>query len=167
MSSNTVNLPLWSTLCEFTSGESSTIVQRLCEMELDHRMQTAFRFLNKGLNERDALFRFSSYWIALEVLVNGKSGTIRTRLQRCYEQKSHKYVDQDLHFATLSGMRHNLFHHGRFVDLAPYQERMMLAYFWDIVADILGVKCPQFARVVIETEMAQQEITGLTSIGRL
>ena len=167
MSSNVVEMPLWSMLLSVKSPIGPAVAKALCEAPQDARVKTAVGFVAKGIRERDPMYRFSAMWMALEVLVSGSAGAIKAALQKCYGQKSHKYVDGELHFAVLAKMRHSLFHQGEFVDLAPYQERMLLAYFWDILSVRLGFNCPRFAEAILATAEAREEIAGLSSVGRL
>lgn len=73
------------------------------------RIFLALDFCEQAIAGKD---RFLHYWTALEVLASGTSGAIRSKLQAIYHIRSHKEVDANLGFRTISQWRHNFLHKG-------------------------------------------------------
>src|ERR1700732_3262150 len=111
------------------------ITERLAAQQADYRkrLQRACNFFDLALGQKDEAFRFSSYWIALEIIVGGKSDAIRSKLSVAYGQQNKSFANENLFFKEIEGIRNNLIHTGDFGLLTSYQERLMQLYFWDIV----------------------------------
>lgn len=122
------------------------------------RIQRACDFFGMALDQRDEAFRFSSLWIALEILV-GKSGAIRKRLSEAYNKDMH-FVDEVLRFKEISGLRHSLQHQGSFGVLRSYQERLMQLYFWDLVIHLAGLHCAELALSLVQSGIVEQECSS-------
>jgi hypothetical protein len=121
------------------------------------RLQRACNFFDMALNQKDDAFRFSSYWIALEIVVGGKSDAIRSKLTAAYEQRNKKFADDNLLFREIEGLRNRLIHKGEFGILASYQERLMQLYFWDIVVHQIGLKPRGLAKMFVSSGMVEVE----------
>lgn len=139
------------------------ILNRLKNQQKDFReqFQSACNFISGALNQRDEPFRFSSYWIALEVLSRGTSGAIRAKLARAYNA-SKSFVDSDLRFGEIAEIRHNLLHKGQFKTLKSYQERLMQLYFWDIAIDQMNLRHRALAQDLAKSGIIEQEIDATT-----
>ena len=158
-------MPLYGDLLRFLDPViTSEIVSRLPLQQEGYRqrLQRACDFVNYALNQADESFRFSAYWIALEILVAGKSNTIRDKLGAAYGE-GRGFIDGSLRFNEISRARHALMHHGDFGILPAYHERLLHLYFWDIVRHQLGLPCRRLAQVLAQSGLIETE----TSEGRL
>lgn len=124
--------------------------------EFRQKFQTACNFFNLALNQRDEQFRFTAYWIALEILI-GKSGAIRAKLCEAYQQKDVAFADQTLLFREISRVRNDLVHKGRFTSMPAYHERLLQLYFWDIVIDQVGLKPRQLSLMFVQSGLIENE----------
>ena len=82
-------------------------------------------FFDMALDQKDEAFRFSAYWIALEIIVGGTSDAIRAALAKAYGGDTKAVADRKLLFKDIEGVRHNLMHKGIFRTLRSYQERLI------------------------------------------
>jgi hypothetical protein len=121
------------------------------------RLQRACKFFDMALGQEDEAFRFSSYWIALEIIVGGKSDAIRTKLAASYGQRNKAFADEKLLFKEIEGLRHELFHKGRFPILRSYQERLLQLYFWDLVIEQIGLKSRGLTLKLMESGVVEEE----------
>lgn len=143
-------------LADATIGKEIVARLVLQSDEYRKRLQRACDFVNSALNQPQEAFRFSSYWIALEVLVGGRGNAIRSRLASAYGQ-SETFVDVDLRFRDLAKVRHALIHRGEFGTLQSYQERLFHLYFWDIVRFQIGLPCRELARLLVTSGHIEAE----------
>ncbi len=121
------------------------------------RLQRATKFFNLALNDDDDTLKFSSYWIALEIIVGGKSDSIRAKLSAAYGQRNKRFADERLLFKEIERMRHDLIHKGSFPSFFPYQERLMQLYFWDIVISQIGLRTRQLALALVDSGLVADE----------
>lgn len=119
------------------------------------KLQQASNFMALSLRQNDEAFRFSSYWIALEILV-GKSNAIRAKLSSAYGENS-QFVDNNLYFKRVSDCRHDLMHSGKFGMLPSYFERLLHLFFWDIVMHQIGLPCKRLAESLCLSGLIQLE----------
>ncbi|WFU74270.1 HEPN domain-containing protein [Bradyrhizobium sp. CB2312] len=108
--------------------------------EFRDRLKRACNFINAAMDQKDEAFRFSSYWIALEIIVGGTSDAIRSKLAAAYGERNKSFADERLFYKEIERRRHDLVHKGSFGTLQSYQERLMQLYFWDIVMARIGLK---------------------------
>jgi hypothetical protein len=158
--SSVMRLPLYGDMFKIIDARLvSEIAERLSKQTSDYRnkLQRASDFFDLALDQNDEAFRFSAYWIALEILVGGKSGAIRSKLTAAYGERHKAFADDVLFFKEIEEIRHNLIHHGRFGTLKSYQERLLQLYFWDIVMYQIGLKCRNLARLFAGSGMIEQE----------
>jgi hypothetical protein len=126
---------------------------------LRSRIQKACSFLSYAIDQKDESFKFSSYWIALEVLVGGRAQAIKAELAQIYK-KGLQFVDADLRFKEINNLRNNLLHHGEFEILTSYQERLLQLYFWDICIFQIGLRCRFLAEQLARSGVVEQEIAA-------
>ncbi|MBM3562801.1 MAG: hypothetical protein FJX48_06535 [Alphaproteobacteria bacterium] len=129
-----VRMPIHADLFKFIDQHLiSELVSRLALQgsELRQRMQRACNFFDMAMNQTNEAFRFASYWIALEIIVGGKSDSIRAQLADAYGEKKKSFADDHLCFKEISDVRHALMHKGQFGVLPSYHERLLQLYFWD------------------------------------
>ena len=126
------------------------------------RLQRACNFFAQATNQKDEAFRFSSYWIALEIIVGGKSDAIRSKLAKAYEQQNKKFSDDALLFYEIEHLRNRLIHHGEFGVLRSYQERLLQLYFWDIVVHQIGLKPRQLAKTFVDSGLIEIEKNSMS-----
>jgi hypothetical protein len=160
-SSGFMRLPLYGDVFKIIDAALvNEIAERLSNQTPDYRsrLQHASNFFDLALDQKDEAFRFSSYWIALEIVVGGKSGAIRSKLAAAYGERHKAFADDVLFFTEIEGIRHNLIHGGKFATLKSYQERLLQLYFWDIVIYQIGLKCRGLARLFASSGMIEQEI---------
>ena len=158
--SSVIRLPLHGDMFKIIDAALiSEIAERLSKQTADYRnkLQRASDFFDLALDQNDEAFRFSAYWIALEIIVGGKSGSIRSKLAAAYGERHTAFADDVLFFKEIEEIRHNLIHHGRFGTLKSYQERLLQLYFWDIVMHQIGLKCRSLARLFASSGMIEQE----------
>lgn len=130
----------------------------LSSSALNSGRDRAISFLAKAFDEQDEIFRFTAYWIALEVLCGGSAGTIRARLARAYGIRPVQSVDSVLRFSDIADLRHGLLHKGTFKSFRPYQERLMIAYFWGLFFASEGHPIDRLAEGLIRTDSVGREI---------
>ena len=157
-----IRLPLHGDLFKIIDAALvSEIAEQLSKQSDDYRsrLQRASDFFDLALNQNDEAFRFSAYWIALEIIVGGKSGAIRSKLMAAYREPK-AFADDVLFFKEIEQIRHNLVHHGRFGTLKAYQERLLQLYFWDIVMFQIGLKCRGLTKLFACSGMIEQEVSS-------
>jgi hypothetical protein len=135
------------------------ITERLAlqQDEYRQRLQRACNFFDLAMDQPDEAFRFSSYWIALEIIVGGRNDAIRTALSKAYGHTDKAFADQNLLYKEIADIRHDLIHKGRFSVLRSYQERLLQLYFWDIVIYQIGLRQRQLALALARCELIDQE----------
>jgi len=111
--------------------------------DLRQKYRRACDFMSHALNQRDEAFRFSAYWIALEVLA-GTGEAIKDELASAYGE-SKKFVEDELCFKELAEMRIQLMHFGKFGMLLSYHERLFHFYFWEIIRHQICLPCRRLA----------------------
>jgi hypothetical protein len=154
-----VRLPLFADVFKILDAVLlGEIVERLAVQQADYRkrLQRACDFFDMALDQKDEAFRFSAYWIALEILVGGKSGAIRSELSKSYGQQNKAFADQLL-FKEIEQMRHDLMHKGEFKKLESYHERLLQLYFWDIVIHQIRLKPRGLALILVNSGLIEQE----------
>jgi hypothetical protein len=117
-----------------------------------------------AMNQTDEAFRFTSYWIALEIIVGGKSDSIRSQLAKAYGEKKKSFADDHLFFKEISDVRHALMHEGRFGVLTSYQERLLQLYFWDIIIHQVGLDPRRLASALVESGIIGKEKQNFSEI---
>jgi hypothetical protein len=155
-----IRRPLYADLARIIDVQlANEIMARLAHQQSDfrHRFHKACNFVSNALNQKDEAFRFSSYWIALEVLVGGKSGAIKSKLTQAYGKRRTAFADIDLCFKEIEKVRNNLIHHGTFTTLLSYHERLLQLYFWDIVIHQIGLTCRELSRSLVLTGLIEEE----------
>ncbi|WP_050423483.1 HEPN domain-containing protein [Bradyrhizobium tropiciagri] len=160
LSGPTIRMPLLSDLFRIVDPAlMAEISGRLALQQTQYRtrLERACKFFDMALGEEDEAFKFSSYWIALEILVGGKSDAIRTKLSASYGQRNKSFADEKLLFKEIEAIRHGLFHKGSFHTLRSYQERLLQLFFWDIVIEQIGLKSRGLALALVESGLIEQE----------
>jgi hypothetical protein len=76
---------------------------------------------------------FFNYWTALEILCNGSSQTIKTKVQKCYSLKSVGDVDSQTGMRMLARWRHDYFHKGKRPDFVGDEARYIQMLFLDLL----------------------------------
>ena len=161
-----IRMPLYSDFFRVIDQNfSNEIIERLSKQQdyFRDQFQTACNFVSSALNQKDEAFRFSSYWIALEVLSRGGSGAIRAKLARAYGNAATSFVDKNLRFSEISKIRHDLLHKGQFKTLKSYQERLLQLYFWDIIADQINLPAHGLALALVQSGIIEEEIRGMSA----
>jgi hypothetical protein len=143
----TINLDRTNEICDRLGSQLPIVRQRL---------QRACNFYCMAMDQENSAFRFSSYWIALEILVGGKSDAIRTMLAKSYGHENKKFADESLFYSEIERVRHDLMHKGQFGGLLSYHERLLQTYFWDIVSHQIGLK-PYFSMALVKDGSVEQE----------
>lgn len=106
---------------------------------------------------------FLDYWIALEVLCNGKAAAIRARLARAYSLSRPHDVDKEFGFNFVALARHGLVHHGKNVSFSPAFEEYMNAVFLDILCYELGIPEVGHLRRILRRDNHDLTFIGRTS----
>jgi hypothetical protein len=160
MRGDIVRLPLYGDLFRIVDAALiNEIAERLAVQQADYRkrLQRACTFFDLALDQKDEAFRFSAYWIALEIIVGGKSDAIRSKLSAAYGQKNKSFANENLFFKEIEGIRNDLIHKGAFGILTSYQERLMQLYFWDIVIHQIGLKPRGLALLFARSGLVDEE----------
>ncbi|SHG73044.1 HEPN domain-containing protein [Bradyrhizobium erythrophlei] len=160
MRGDIVRLPMHGDLFRIVDAAlMNEIAERLAVQQADYRkrLQRACNFFDSALGQKDEAFRFSSYWIALEIIVGGKSDAIRSKLSVAYGQQNKSFANENLFFKEIEGIRNNLIHKGDFGLLTSYQERLMQLYFWDIVIHEIGLKPRGLALLFARSGLVAEE----------
>ncbi|MGP8191973.1 MAG: hypothetical protein ACLQLT_04960 [Methylovirgula sp.] len=140
-------------------GTINDVMTRLAlqQTEFRGRFQRACNFFDMAFDQQDETFRFSSYWIALEIIVGGTSDAIRSKLTKAYGKNNKSFADDHLLFKEIETIRHDLMHKGLFGTLTSYQERLLQLYFWDIVIHQIGLKSRGLAMMFVKSGMIEEE----------
>ena len=135
------------------------IFERLATQQADYRkrLQRACDFFDMALDQKDEAFRFSSYWIALEIIVGGTSDAIRSKLSASYGQRNKAFANEKLLFKEIEQMRHDLIHKGDFKKFESYHERLLHLYFWDIVIHQIGLRPRGLALLLANSGLVEAE----------
>jgi len=163
LASEVFRMPLYADMLKILDPKLAIeILQRLGVQQPHFRaqFQRACNFVSAALNQKDEAFRFSSYWIALEVLAQGTSGAIRARLSQAYGGAAKSFIDNDLRFSEIAATRHNLLHHGVFDILKSYHERLLQLYFWDIAIHRMNLAPKGLARSLVLSGVIEAELQG-------
>jgi len=164
-SSEYFRMPLHADLARLVDPRLATnITARLTQQQDDFRkqFQIACNFLSGAINQKDEAFRFSSYWIALEVLARGTSGAIRAQLAKAYDNASYSFINTGLRFDEIAGIRHNLLHKGQFTTLKSYQERLLQLYFWDIAIHQINLPAQRLTQHLVQSGIIEEELQATT-----
>jgi hypothetical protein len=155
-----VRMPMYGDLFKIIdTALMNEITERLAAQQVEYRnrLQRACNFFDLALDQKDEAYRFSSYWIALEIIVGGKSDAIRSRLTVAYGQQNKAFANENLLFKEIEGIRNGLIHKGTFGILTSYQERLMQLYFWDIVIHQIGLKSRELALAFARSGLVAEE----------
>jgi hypothetical protein len=164
-SSKAIKMPLYADLARIADVKiTNDICDRLSNQMIPYRqrLQRACNFYCIAMDQDNSAFRFSSYWIALEILVGGKSDAIRTALSKAYAQTSKRFSDEHLFYKEIERARHDLIHKGKFGGLPSYHERLLQAYFWDICSFQIGLKST-FALGLAKSGVVEEERKAMNS----
>jgi hypothetical protein len=94
------------------------------------RIALALQLVDAGMRELSGFFE---YWTALEVLCNGKSGKIKSRLGKLYGIANHQEASDRAGFTVLERWRHDYIHHGKRPLLTAGIERHLQLLFLDLL----------------------------------
>ena len=108
------------------------VAQALVAAPLERRqpIELALEFFEQGVRGDDSFF---NYWTALEILCNGSSQTIKTKIQKCYSLKSIGDVDRITGMRTLAKWRHDFFHKGKRPQFVGEEARYTQMLFLDLL----------------------------------
>ena len=165
--SKALRMPLYADLARIINLSSTNeVCARLANQlpPLRQRVQRACNFYCMAIDQDNSAFRFSSYWIALEILVGGKSDAIRTMLSKAYGHTNKIFADEQLFYREIEQVRHDLMHKGHFGGLPSYHERLLQAYFWDIVSYQIGLKT-DFAMALTKSGAVEEEKKNISRRG--
>ena len=109
---------------------------RRAPTELRERVNLALEFFERAIRHDE---EFLNYWIALEILCNGKAQRIRARIQAAYGLPSIGDVDRQTGFGTIARWRHEFFHRGKRRELTADVARYVQLLFVDLLRLELGL----------------------------
>jgi hypothetical protein len=167
-SSSYLRLPLFADVVRIVNPSlASAIIERLSlqPRQFREQFQIACNFFNGAMDQKDEALRFSSYWIALEVIARGTSGAIRNRLEKAYNNAPRSFVDTILRFSEIAEIRHNLLHKGQFKTLKSYQERLLQLYFWDVVINEINLPAQGLTQALVQSGIIEEEIRATSGPG--
>jgi hypothetical protein len=144
------------------------LTSRLALQQSDYRqrLQRACNFFDMAMDQKDEAFRFSAYWIALEILVGSKNDAIKVALSRAYGHSNKTFADEQLYFKEIADARHDLIHKGLFRTLPSYHERLLQLYFWDIVIHKVGLQPRGLSRALVQCGLIEQEKNHIANTGK-
>lgn len=125
------------------NGEDMSEIEqalRLSPTEIRNRIDLSLEFIEKGVRENNGFF---NYWIALEILCNGKAPKIRSKLQQCYKLKNTKEAEELSGFKTIAKWRHSFVHEGIKTTLSSDVERYVQLMYLDLLRHELDLS-PRF-----------------------
>lgn len=123
--------------------------KKLANGELRGRIEFALERLSVALRRGGD---FLDYWIALEVLCDGKAAAIRARLARAYNLPRPHDADEEFGFRFVAAARHGLVHRGERVSFSSAFEEYMNAMFLDILCHEVGISEVGHLRRILERE---------------
>ena len=103
----------------------------------------------RAVKERDETFRFTLYWIALEVAADTKGDGLAAKLGNAYG-KSKKFAYDELGFRPIYNMRHDVVHKGARVSLRADMERIMQCCFLELLRARLGLPCKKIVAGLVD-----------------
>jgi len=104
----------------------------------------ALNLFGRAVQERDEAFRFSLYWIALEVISVTKGHGVAAKLGNAYSRHP-QYALEELEFRAAHNYRQALFHKGIMQSFTARLERLMQCYFYDLLRARLNLPCKSLA----------------------
>jgi hypothetical protein len=118
----------------------------IADLSEDARGKLLFvlNIFGRAVQERDEAFRFSLYWIALEVVTGTQGNGIAARLGNVYS-RGREYAFNELEFRAAYDYRNALFHKGVMQSFSARLERLMQCYFYDFLRDRLNFSCKSLA----------------------
>ena len=155
-------MPLFADFISFADASiSNEVLSALATCRIDFRtkFQQACSMINSALDQDNEAFRFSAYWLALEI-IGGKSGALKSKLAQAYGAKI-PFVENFLRFKEIAQMRHDLMHDGKFGFFYSYQERLLQTYFWDIARYQLKLQCRGLSKALVESGTVDEELGQL------
>ncbi|UPJ57932.1 hypothetical protein [Bradyrhizobium sp. 192] len=102
----------------------------------------------RAVQERDEWFRFSLYWISLEMIAQTKGDGVAAKIGNAYGQNK-TYAYDDLEFRSVYERRHALFHKGSFSSFDSRSERLIQLYFFELLRLRLHLPCKRLAEAAI------------------
>ena len=122
------------------------VTTAIADLSEDARGKLLFvlNIFGRAVQERDEAFRFSLYWIALEVITGTKGNAIAAKLGNVYSRRR-EYAFKELEFRAAYDYRNALFHKGVMQSFSARLERLMQCYFYDFLRDRLNLPCKSLA----------------------
>lgn len=124
--------------------------------ELRRRLEYAASLVGRASQEKDKTFRFILYWMALEVVVDGKERKVTDHLAQAYG-KPFAIVRDGLELSVCLQMRYEIVHLGKTHSLDARTERLLQGYFLDLMRFELGLPCRYLAGSLLAVEATIQE----------
>jgi len=121
------------------SFDMSQVIQQLHikPKEVRSRIELALSYFEKAQRQNEG---FLDYWTAIEILCGGKAQKIRDCLQKCYNFRSRKDVDEKLGFGVVANWRHDMIHKGFKPVVSAHVERYLQLMFLDLLRHELTMK---------------------------
>lgn len=108
----------------------------------------AWEIFGRATQEDDETYRFTLYWIALEVVGKTKGDGLATKLANAYGMKK-EFAYSKLEFRRVYDLRHNIVHKGGQANLDGRMERLLQSYFLELMRARLGLKCERLCEALI------------------
>lgn len=143
--SKPIRIPTKDDFVYFTDATIITdVLEKIAVLQDDLKAQILYilDMFGRAVQEREAAFQFSLYWIALELISQTKGDGVAAKLGNAYGQNK-TYVYETLEFRQVYNARHNFFHKGIFPYLSSRQERLVQCYFMDLLRERLRLPCKQ------------------------
>jgi hypothetical protein len=140
---------------DFVAFDDPTILRETLEaiLALPEEARDGILFaqniFGRAIQERDEWFKFSLYWISLEMIAQTKGDGIAAKLGNAYG-KSKTYAYNDLEFRSVYDRRHALFHKGISQSFGSRCERLIQLYFFELLRHRLHLPCKSLAAAAID-----------------
>ncbi|MCC7251603.1 hypothetical protein [Hyphomicrobium sp.] len=123
----------------------------LSDADLRSRIAYGASIFGRAALEHDDTFRFTLYWLALEVIADGGEKEVTGHLANAYNIDL-KAVRDGLELRHCIRMRADLFHKGQPPQLTPRTERLLQGFFLDLLRYELGLPCNRLVEQLIASE---------------
>jgi hypothetical protein len=109
----------------------------------------AHNVFGRAIQEKDEWFKFSLYWISLEMIAQTKGDGLAAKLGNAYGRNK-AFAYDNLEFRKIYDRRHALFHKGQQQSLDSRSERLTQLYFFELLRLRLHLPCKHLALTAIE-----------------
>lgn len=107
-------------------------------------VQFACEVLGRAVHQDDETFRFTLYWVALELISHSKGDGVAVKLGNAYGTNK-TFASRSLEFDSIYKLRHAVVHKGKRAVLDARMERVMQCCFVDLLRARLDLPCKRLS----------------------